>query len=130
MALRFRGCAAAATFFLGIADSLTTPTRWRWIRLTTTWSTSGIDPFEAYALLSARCDMRLGGPASAVGTQTGQTTEPPRSLTDGPPRVQGSVGRRRWPLSLVAARDPESSGPPPIRCYLGASADEFDHVPR
>ena len=26
----------------------------------------GIDPFEAYALISARCDMRLGGPASAI----------------------------------------------------------------
>ncbi|MFL5397885.1 MAG: hypothetical protein ACJ79P_08310, partial [Myxococcales bacterium] len=26
----------------------------------------GIDPFEAYAVLSARCDMRLGGPAAAI----------------------------------------------------------------
>jgi len=26
----------------------------------------GVDPFEAYALISARCDMRLGGPASAI----------------------------------------------------------------
>ena len=26
----------------------------------------GVDPFQAYALISARCDMRLGGPASAI----------------------------------------------------------------
>jgi acetamidase/formamidase len=61
--LRRRG----ETFFLGIAESFDEAHA---LALDQAYDhlvgERGIDPFEAYALISARCDMRLGGPASAI----------------------------------------------------------------
>jgi acetamidase/formamidase len=55
------------TFFLGIAESFDDAHA---LALEQAYDhlveKRGIDPFEAYALISARCDMRLGGPASAI----------------------------------------------------------------
>jgi acetamidase/formamidase len=68
MALRFpRLRRGGETFFLGIADSFDEAHA---LALDQACDhlvdEQGIDPFEAYALISARCDMRLGGPASAI----------------------------------------------------------------
>ena len=63
-----RGCAAAARRS-SWASPRASPrrTRWRSIRrYDHLVDERGIDPFEAYALISARCDMRLGGPAAAI----------------------------------------------------------------
>jgi amidase len=55
------------TFFLGIAEDFAAAHA---LALDQVYDhlvdERGIDPFEAYALLSARCDMRLGGPAAAI----------------------------------------------------------------
>ena len=55
------------TFFLGIAEDFAEAHA---LALDQVYAhlvdERGIDPFEAYALLSARCDMRLGGPAAAI----------------------------------------------------------------
>lgn len=68
MALRFpRLRRGGETFFLGIADSFDDAHA---LALDQAYDhlvdERGIDPFEAYALISARCEMRLGGPASAI----------------------------------------------------------------
>ena len=68
MALRFpRLRRGGETFFLGIAESFDEAHA---LALDQAYDhlvgERGIDPFEAYALISARCDMRLGGPASAI----------------------------------------------------------------
>jgi amidase len=68
MALRFpRLRRGGETFFLGIAESFAEAHS---LALEQAYDhlvdERGIDPFEAYALLSARCDMRLGGPAAAI----------------------------------------------------------------
>ena len=68
MALRFpRLRRGGETFFLGIAESFDAAHA---LALDQAYDhlvdEQGIDPFEAYALISARCDMRLGGPASAI----------------------------------------------------------------
>jgi acetamidase/formamidase len=68
MALRFpRLHRGGETFFLGIAESFAEAHS---LALNQAYDhlvdDRGIDPFEAYALLSARCDMRLGGPASSI----------------------------------------------------------------
>jgi acetamidase/formamidase len=68
MGLRFpRLRRGGETFFLGIAESFDEAHA---LALDQAYDhlvgERGIDPFEAYALISARCDMRLGGPASAI----------------------------------------------------------------
>jgi amidase len=68
MALRFpRLRRGGETFFLGIAEGFDEAHA---LALDQAYDhlvrERGIDPFEAYALISARCDMRLGGPASAI----------------------------------------------------------------
>jgi acetamidase/formamidase len=68
MALRFpRLRRGGETFFLGIAESFDDAHA---LALDQAYDhlvdERGIDPFQAYALISARCDMRLGGPASAI----------------------------------------------------------------
>jgi acetamidase/formamidase len=68
MALRFpRLRRGGETFFLGIAESFDEAHK---LALDQAYDhlvdEREIDPFEAYALLSARCDMRLGGPAAAI----------------------------------------------------------------
>jgi acetamidase/formamidase len=67
MALRFpRLRRGGETFFLGIAESFDEAHALALDQAYDHLVDEGIDPFEAYARISARCDMRLGGPASAI----------------------------------------------------------------
>ena len=68
MPLRFpRLRRGGETFFLGIAESFNEAHA---LALDQAYDhlveEREVDPFQAYALISARCDMRLGGPASAI----------------------------------------------------------------